>query len=105
MSVDAGHERLKTCCNTAELRAALVETYSSIGEVLSLTTICAPQAGGTLCVVDFVPGVVDIVTAAAAIGGRVFGLNSVIVPLSLSDGFTCPKRAQGLTDACACAPR
>lgn len=98
--------RLNNCQNGVELRAHIGELCAGRGEVLNITLLCSKQTPDQLmCVVDFVPDASNVSLCAMALGGRIFGYNSVVFNLTPPDAFICTHGFPPAAASCSCTPR
>lgn len=97
--------RLRACRNAGEMRTLLGELCTDLAEVLHVTALCGTSHANTLCVVDFVPGTTRLDEIADRVGGKIFGLSSVVINLALHPEFACPKGFPEPPPACSCTLR
>lgn len=98
--------QLNACRNTQEVRGVINDFCAGFGEIVNVTLLCGTQhPGKTLCVVDFIGANTQTSLCANALGGQVFGFNSVIFNFTPNPDFGCVKGFGAGTPACSCTAR
>lgn len=97
---------LTACLNTQEVRRVINDFCSEFGSVLNVTLLCGKQhPGKTLCVVDFTRGNTRISLCANALGGQIFGFNSVVFKFAAHPDFGCVQGLPEGSPSCSCSAR
>lgn len=98
--------QLAACRNTQEVRVVLNDFCAEFGEIIIATLLCGKQSPGkTTCIVDFTRGNAQTSLCAHALGGRVFGFNSVVFNFPTPPDFGCIQRFPADSPACSCVAR
>lgn len=96
-------QRLQECRDVAALRNVLGDLCCAFGSIVGITILCSREnLSKGMCVIDFPPDADAASRCAAAIGGRVFGYNSVILSFTRHPEFSCERGFPPPGPSCAC---
>lgn len=97
---------LETCRSSQEFRAVVNAACGKFGEVVNATLLCSKQPPAqTFCVVDFARENTKSNLCASALGGQVFGFNSVVFKFQKHPDFGCVKGFPSDSPTCSCTAR
>lgn len=99
-------KHLAACLNTQEVRGVVNDFCTAFGGVVNVTLLCGKQyPGKTLCVVDFTRENARTNLCANALGGQIFGFNSVVFKFPTHPDFGCVQGLPEGSPSCSCTAR